>query len=57
MPIDLVDLEACEIYGPFSTPAEAKARAEKSNIRFYALWDNGIKVAQIDTRDTVQRKK
>jgi hypothetical protein len=44
MPIDLVDLLTCELYGPFNSPAEARASATKSKLRAYAIWEDGKRI-------------
>lgn len=50
MPVDLIDLDTGERYGPFDTPAEAEASAERSGFRDYELWENGRKLMTVHAR-------
>lgn len=46
MAIDLVNLETFppEVWGPFETPAEAEGAAQRSKLKAYALWENGVRL-------------
>ncbi len=48
MPFDLIDLETCEPYGPFTTHAQAKESAQRSGFKGYSIWENGVRVELFD---------
>ena len=47
MPIELVDLDTHQIYGPFATPAEAKTRAVNSGFTSFEIWDEEYLVERV----------
>lgn len=47
MPFDILDLDSLLIYGPYTTHAQARAKAKESDLRNYTIWHDGEKVETV----------